>query len=112
MMGRAILDLLKSTLDECVSVCQREGEELQVFLENRLKITKKLIASIKKCIPILLKATWERMIARFEELAVGLDKKSLEQEVLWLAQKVDVAEELQRLETHINEVKRLFDKVK
>ncbi|WP_235378990.1 endoribonuclease YicC domain-containing protein [Candidatus Coxiella mudrowiae] len=44
-----------------------------------------------------------------KNLAVGLDKKRLEQEMLWLAQKVDITEELKRLETHINEVKRVLD---
>lgn len=44
-----------------------------------------------------------------KNLAVGLDKKRLEQEMLWLAEKVDIAEELKRLETHINEVKRVLD---
>ncbi|WP_100623274.1 hypothetical protein [Candidatus Coxiella mudrowiae] len=53
-----VSDLLKSTLDECVRVrvLQREGKELQFFLEDRLKISKKLISSIKKRMPILLKA--------------------------------------------------------
>lgn len=108
-MEKAILDLLKSALDECVSVRQREGEKLQVFLEDRLKISKKLITSIKKRMPLLLKAARERMMARFEEFAISLDKERLEQEMLWLAQKMDVSEELQRLETHINEVKRVLD---
>ncbi|WP_251365488.1 endoribonuclease YicC domain-containing protein [Coxiella-like endosymbiont of Rhipicephalus sanguineus] len=88
---------------------QREGKELQLFWEDRLKISKKLISSIKKRMPILLKAARERMIVRFEELAVGLDKERLEQEMLWLAQKVDITEELKRLETYINEVKRVLD---
>ncbi|MFW0079737.1 MAG: YicC/YloC family endoribonuclease [Coxiella endosymbiont of Haemaphysalis qinghaiensis] len=110
VMKKAILDLLKSALDECVSVRQREGEKLQVFLEDRIKISKKLITSIKKRMPLLLKAARERMMARFEEFAISLDKERLEQEMLWLAQKMDVSEELQRLETHINEVKRVLDR--
>ena len=58
VIGTAVSDLLKSTLDECVRVrvLQREGKELQFFLEDHLKISKKLISSIKKRMPILLKA--------------------------------------------------------
>ena len=109
VMEKAILDLLKSTLDECVSVRQREGEGLQVFLEDRLKVSKRLISSIKKRVPILLRATRERMMTRFEEFTISLDKERLEQEMLWLAQKMDVSEELQRLEMHINEIKLVLD---
>lgn len=109
IMEKTILDLLKSTLDECVSVRQREGKGLQLFLEDRLKISKRLISSIKKRMPMLLRAARERIIARFEECTISLDKERLEQEILWLAQKMDVSEELQRLEMHINEVNLVLD---
>lgn len=58
VIGTAVSDLLKSTLDECVRVrvLQREGKEFQFLLEDHLKISKKLISSIKKRMPILLKA--------------------------------------------------------
>ena len=49
------------------------------------------------------------MVTRFEELSVNVDKDRLEQEMVWLAQKVDVAEELQRLQAHVTEVRRVLD---
>lgn len=112
VIGTVVLDLLKNTLDECISVREREGNGVKLFLEDRLRISKNLITYIKKRMPILLKSAREKVRLRFEELAVGLDKERLEQEMLWLTQKTDIAEELQRLETHINEVKRVLSQGK
>jgi uncharacterized protein (TIGR00255 family) len=49
------------------------------------------------------------MLLRAQELRVELDRERLEQEVLLLTQKYDVAEEMDRLFTHIKEVRRVLD---
>ena len=53
-----------------------------------------------------------RLLARAEEISITLDPDRLEQEMLILMNKMDVAEELDRLESHIEEVKRLLNQGK
>ena len=51
----------------------------------------------------------ERLLSKVQELNIEIDNERLEQELLLLIQKHDVHEELDRLQTHINEVKRVLD---
>ena len=77
-------------------------------MAERLKSIQGYIDVIKSRMPETLKTGRTKMIARFKELSVSLDKERLEQEMVWLAQKVDVAEELQRLTAHVLEVQRVL----
>jgi uncharacterized protein (TIGR00255 family) len=52
----------------------------------------------------------ERIQTKFEEAKVELDPSRLEQEMILLAQKIDVAEELDRLNTHVTETKKILKK--
>ncbi|ABS76787.1 YicC family protein [Coxiella burnetii] len=108
VIGKAVFALLNSALTDCMDIRRREGEGLKLFIEERLNNVKGKIAIIKKRLSALHQAAREKMIARFEELSLALDKERLEQEMLWLVQKSDVAEELQRLEAHLLEVKRVL----
>ena len=56
--------------------------------------------------PEIIKAQRDRLRTRLSELAVELDPERLEQEIVLLAQKADVDEELDRLDTHLMEVRR------
>ncbi|WP_267256288.1 YicC/YloC family endoribonuclease [Coxiella endosymbiont of Ornithodoros maritimus] len=107
-IGKAVFTLLNSALTDCMDIRRREGEALKLFIEERLNNLKGKIAIIKKRLPALHQAGREKMIACFEKLSLALNKERLEQEMLWLAQKSDVAEELQRLEAHLLEVKRVL----
>ena len=100
--------LLQTTVEELVEVRQREGEGLQTYIEARLDAIQSYLDQIKPRTSLALQAGYEKMMARFEELTVNLDKERLEQEMVWLANKMDISEELQRLETHTKEVRRVL----
>lgn len=108
VVGEAMLGLLQETIADLVSVRQREGAGVEKFMAERLKSIQGYIDVIKSRMPETLKTGRTKMIARFKELSVSLDKERLEQEMVWLAQKVDVAEELQRLTAHVLEVQRVL----
>ena len=99
-INEAVSALLKKALTDCVNIRSREGEGLQTFIEDRLHVMKKQLVFIQKRMPKLMQLAHEKIMTRFKELSLNLDKNRLEQEMLWLMQKVDVAEELQRLEAH------------
>ena len=59
-------------------------------------------------LPDMIRAQRERILARFNELNIELDVSRLEQEMLLFAHRTDVAEELDRLEVHMNEVRHVL----
>lgn len=107
-VGEGTLELLQQALSDLVAARQREGDGVKKFIVERLQSIQQGIEVIKKRMPTVVKTGQTKMKARFEELSVSLDKERFEQEMVWLAQKVDIAEELQRLETHVIEVQRVL----
>ena len=106
----AVLSVLQSTLEDMVDMRRREGGRLKSFIEERLEDMKSEIDMVKGRMPEMLKSERARILSRFEEFKLELDKERLEQEMLWLIQKSDIAEELQRLDSHLVEVKAVLEK--
>lgn len=102
----AILTLFDEALDELLAMRAREGAVLSGLIEERLSAVRDEIAKVRGVMPELLAWQRERLSKAFAEAEVLLDATRLEQEMVMLAQRVDVAEELDRLETHVNEVAR------
>ncbi len=102
------LGLLSEVLTLFVESRGREGEGIKQFLLDRLLNLEKGVKTIQKAAPAVLESLRSKLMARFEELSLALDKDRLEQEMVWMAQKLDVAEELQRLDAHIKEVDRVL----
>ncbi len=106
----AILALLNESLKKFVAARQREGEGLKQFLLERCAAITEETATIEADIAEILNAQKQKLLTRAKELEINLDTDRLEQEVLLWAQRADVAEELQRLRSHIAEVLRILEK--
>jgi|SRR5210317_784577 len=102
----AATELLDATLAQFIEARKREGVELAKMIEQRLDAIDQIVAEVRGLMPQILQAQRENLKQRVEQLGVDLDPERLEQEVVMLAQKADVAEELDRLETHVKEVRR------
>lgn len=100
----AAAELFADTVAELVTVREREGERLRPLFEDRLESMGKLVADVRARMPELLAAQEKTLRERFEKAKVDLDPDRVAQEMVMLAQKSDVAEELDRLEAHISEV--------
>ena len=87
----------------------REGAELKQFIMQRLESIAAECKVVRKHMPELLKAQRDKITQRLEDAGVEIDQNRLEQELVFLAQKADVDEELDRLETHCNEVTRVLN---
>ncbi len=101
-----ILDLFDSALGQLLANRSREGAELKRFVEQRLDAVSVQVDTVRKLMPDILQNQREKLRSRLEEMSVELDQDRLEQEIVLLAQKADVDEELDRLETHVAEVRR------
>ncbi len=94
--------LFRRTLEACIRVREQEGARLQDYLLEGLDKVKTELASIKAHIPACSHALREKIRARFDEASLELDASRLTQEIVWLSQKTDITEELQRIEIHVS----------
>jgi uncharacterized protein (TIGR00255 family) len=107
-LATKILSLLDRALETLVATRLREGEKLRALLESRCSHAIDRVGQLRQQLPQILAKIGERYRERLQELGPSLDPGRLEQEMLLTAQKLDVAEELDRLDTHIAEVRRLL----
>ena len=97
-------ELFAEAVRELVTVREREGERLRPLIEERLQTMTRLVADVRGRMPVLLENQEKHLRERFEKARVELDPERVAQEMVMLAQKSDVAEELERLDAHISEV--------
>ncbi len=105
----AALELLDRALDELVACREREGEQITRLLQQRCDSMAEQVAHVRSLMPEIRTALRRKMEARLAELDVVADPGRLEQELVLQLQKIDVDEELERLDSHIAEVLRVLD---
>lgn len=88
----------------------REGENLQQLIQQRLDAIAEEASKVQAQMPTILQWQKERLQQRFDELNLQIDPQRLEQEMVLLAQRVDVAEELDRLQLHVKEIISILKK--
>ncbi|MDR3492924.1 MAG: YicC family protein [Gammaproteobacteria bacterium] len=106
---KQVIIAFEKTLQDLIIARQREGEQLQHFLNQRLDTMIAELKKVKLRIPAILIAQREKLQARFLDAKLQCDPTRLEQELVIAAQKIDVTEELDRLDTHILEVRRCLN---
>ncbi|TLX64870.1 YicC family protein [Stutzerimonas nosocomialis] len=107
-LNQSALQLFHTALDELKKGRQREGAELARLIDERLEAILAEVATLREQVPQMLAAQRQKVLDRFAEMQAELDPQRLEQEMVLLAQKSDVAEELDRLNTHVTEVRRVL----
>jgi len=104
-----LLETVKSVFQQAVSALvamrEREGAELERVILERLDVVANIVASVRQQVPGMAERQGERLRERLAELTAEIDTGRLEQELVYLAQKSDIAEELDRLDTHVEEVR-------
>ena len=101
-------ELLLEALKEFKGTREREGEKLKDMLLERVTAMEQLTAGVAPRMPQVIAAYQEKLAARLREaLAVG-DEERIRQEIALFAHRIDVAEELSRLNAHIAEVRRVL----
>ena len=107
-LNAAALELFGQALEQLRQGREREGAELSKLLNERLDSILEEVATLRQQVPQMLALQRQKILDRFAELQGELDPQRLEQELVLLAQKSDVAEELDRLSTHVGEVRRVL----
>jgi uncharacterized protein (TIGR00255 family) len=98
------------TLSDFIAARATEGTNLKAMIEQRLDGIQVEVDKVSQHMPDVIQWQKDKILARFEEAKIELDATRVEQEMVMLAQKVDVAEELDRLVSHIGETRKILKK--
>ncbi len=100
--------LAREALDDLVASRRREGEKLAAMITERIERMRALVVEVQPRVPAIVAEHQEKLAARLRDAAAALDEDRIRQEVALYAQRIDVAEELSRLNTHLDEVERIL----
>lgn len=107
-LHQAAMQALQQALTDFSASRAREGEKLVLFLEQRITRIFDLCAKVAPRIPAAIAVYEERLIARLRAALNNSDDERILQEITLFAGKIDVNEELSRLQTHLKEVRRVL----
>jgi len=102
------LSLFRRALGDLEANRQREGDKLREFIEQRLDSLATETTRVRAVLPAIIRQHQQKIRDRLQELAAEINQDRLEQEIVLLAQKADVDEELDRLDAHAEEIRRVL----
>lgn len=102
------MDLLEKTLIELVKVRESEGQRMESMVLQRRQALVEIVAKERSRRPQIIQAQREKILARLAELKAEPNMDRFEQELVYLTQKMDVDEELDRLDSHFQELVDIF----
>lgn len=100
--------LFGRVLEALAAMRQSEGKRIHAMLETRCGDIRHIASGIRAGLPALMSAVRERQRERLAQLAVEADPARLETELALIAQKLDIDEELDRLESHVTEIRAVL----
>ena len=109
-ISQDLLTAFDDLLTDFIAMRGREGEKLNDIIQQRLDAITVEADKVRSQMPAVLQWQRERLLQRFEDAQVNLDPQRVEQEMILLAQRVDVAEELDRLQMHVKETTNILKK--
>lgn len=109
-ISQDLLTAFDELLKDFIAMRGREGEKLQAIIQQRLDAISVEADKVRSQMPAVLQWQRDRLLQRFEEAKISLDPQRIEQEMILLAQRVDVAEELDRLQMHVKETTNILKK--
>ncbi|MDP8099587.1 YicC/YloC family endoribonuclease [Pasteurella atlantica] len=105
-----LLTGFEQILSDFIAMREREGESLHSLIQQRLDAISIEATKVQNQMPEVLQWQKERLQQKFDELNVQCDPQRLEQEMVLIAQKSDVAEELDRLQLHVKETTAILNR--
>ena len=112
-MGEINKDLLGAfdgAVAQFIEARGREGEAINAMLQTRLDQIVEQVAIVREHMPAVMQWQRDKLTNRLAEITGELDPARMEQEMVLLAQKMDVAEEMDRLDAHVAETRLILKK--
>jgi uncharacterized protein (TIGR00255 family) len=107
-LAHDVMAELNLAIEELIAARMREGEKLKTMILERIAEIESLVVSVKPMLPNMVKAYQEKLLAKLQEVQLGNDEERIRQEIVLYTQRIDVDEELSRLDSHVREVKRIL----
>ncbi|MEE4330654.1 MAG: YicC/YloC family endoribonuclease, partial [Wenzhouxiangella sp.] len=104
----AAMTLLDETIAALIEAREREGAAIAEMIETRLAAIEQQVAAVRGHLPAIRKALDDRFRERLDNLPQPVEPGRIEQEVVLALQKLDVDEELDRLDAHVAEIRRVI----
>jgi uncharacterized protein (TIGR00255 family) len=101
--------LFRRALESLVDSRNREGDRMAVVLLDNAARIEQIVNTCRQQLPDLLEAQRSRLLSRLAELSADPDQDRIEQELVHMAQRADVAEELDRLHAHLAEIRDILE---
>jgi uncharacterized protein (TIGR00255 family) len=108
-LHKAAIQTFNETVDQLLESRQREGDKLAEMVEQRLSGVETQVAIVRENLPAILEHQHTRINEKLESLCAQVDENRLEQEMVIISNRADVDEELDRLEAHISEIRRVLN---
>ena len=110
VMKSNLLNVITEATEKLIESREQEGAKMAELIHQRLEGMSKVIAEVSEFLPEITASYRTRLEEKLAEIKDQLDPSRLEQEMVIFLQKTDVAEELDRLNVHIEEVKAVLNK--
>lgn len=109
-INKELLAEFELAVNDFVEARASEGENMKALIVQRLDAITTEAAKVRARMPEILEWQRNRLLTKFEDAKIELDSSRVEQELILLAQKSDVAEELDRLDSHVKETTNVMKK--
>jgi len=109
-LHEAALELLAEAAAGLQAARSREGEQMDAAIRERLLTIEERVREVRSWLPEIRDGLRQKLLGRIADLPQPLDPGRLEQEVAFLCQKIDVDEELDRLDSHVKEARLILDR--
>ena len=103
-LNKLAKELFEKSLTVLIENRQMEGQRMQELILQRGKQLEELVKTVRQRRPEVLAAIRTKVMSRIEDLQIEVDQNRLEQELVFITQKLDVEEELDRLNSHLQEL--------
>lgn len=109
-LGKDLLNAFNLAIDQFIEARGREGEAINTMLQTRLDQIVDQVAVVREHMPAVMQWQRDKLTNRLAEITGELDPARMEQEMVLMAQKMDVAEEMDRLDAHVAETRLILKK--
>jgi len=113
-ISQLVLEATEKAVKKLLSMRKTEGKALKSDIKSRCVIIGKLVKGLKKAAPQVHKAFGKKVTARIREIENDIDfsKERVEKEIAFNMMKMDISEELTRLDSHMTQIKNVLEKGK
>ena len=109
-LHEAALELLAEAAAGLQSARKREGQQMDAAIRERLNMIEERVLEVRGWLPEIREGLRQKLLTRVADLQQPLEPGRLEQEVAFLSQKIDVDEELDRLDAHVKEARLVLER--